>query len=128
MPRFFPPATWLREYRAPVLRADLIAGLTLAAYAIPVALAYATLAGLPPVYGVYCYLVAGPAYALFGSSRQLAIGPTSAISLLVATTVAGMAMGDPARYSQIAALTALVFAAIAFAAWAMRLSDRKSVV
>ena len=123
MPRFFPPATWLREYRAPVLRADLIAGLTLAAYAIPVALAYATLAGLPPVYGVYCYLVAGPAYALFGSSRQLAIGPTSAISLLVATTVAGMAMGDPARYSQIAALTALVFAAIAFAAWAMRLSS-----
>ena len=123
MPRFFPPATWLREYRAPVLRADLIAGLTLAAYAIPVALAYATLAGLPPVYGVYCYLVAGPAYALFGTSRQLAIGPTSAISLLVATTVAGMAMGDPARYSQIAALTALVFAAIAFAAWAMRLSS-----
>ncbi len=123
MPRFFPPATWLREYHAAVLRADLVAGLTLAAYAIPVALAYATLAGLPPVYGVYCYLVAGPAYALFGTSRQLAIGPTSAISLLVATTVAGMAMGDPARYSQIAALTALVFAAIAFAAWAMRLSS-----
>ena len=116
-------AAWLRGYRAAWLSADLIAGLTLAAYAIPVALAYATLAGLPPVYGVYCYLVAGPAYALFGSSRQLAIGPTSAISLLVGTTVAGMAMGDPARYAQIAALTALVIAAIGVAAWALRLSS-----
>jgi len=119
----FPPARWLREYRAAFLRADFVSGLTLAAYAIPVSLAYAALAGLPPVYGVYCYLVAGPAYALFGSSRQLAIGPTSAISMLVGTTVAGMAMGDPARYSQIVALTALVFSAIAVAAWALRLSS-----
>jgi high affinity sulfate transporter 1 len=119
----FPAATWLREYRAVWLGADLVAGFTLAAYAIPVALAYATLAGLPPVYGVYCYLVAGPAYALFGSSRQLAMGPTSAISLLVGTTVAGMATGDPARYAEIVALTALVIAAIGGAAWALRLSS-----
>ena len=123
MRAFFPPATWLRHYRAAWLPADVIAGLTLAAYAIPVALAYAALAGLPPVYGVYCYLIAGPAYALFGSSRQLAIGPTSAISMLVGTTVAGMAMGDPVRYAEIAALTALVFAAISVAAWALRLSS-----
>jgi len=119
----FPPAVWLRQYRGAWLRFDLVAGLTLAAYAIPVSLAYATLAGLPPVYGVYCYLVAGPAYALFGSSRQLAIGPTSAISMLVGTTVAGMALGDPARYAEIAALTALVFAAISVAAWLLRLSS-----
>src|SRR6188508_801697 len=119
----FPIAAWIRGYEAAWLRSDLVAGVTLAAYAIPVSLAYAVLAGLPPVYGVYCYLVAGPAYALFGSSRQLAIGPTSAISMLVGTTVAGMAMGDPARYSQIVALTALVFSAIAVAAWALRLSS-----
>jgi sulfate permease, SulP family len=62
-----------------------------------VALAYASLAGLPPQYGICCYLVGGPFYAVFGSSRQLAIGPTSAISLLVGVTVAGMANGDPAR-------------------------------
>ena len=123
MRSLFPPATWLREYRLSWLRFDLVAGLTLAAYAIPVSLAYATLAGLPPVYGVYCYLVAGPAYALFGTSRQLAIGPTSAISMLVGTTVAGMAMGDPARYAEIAALTALVFAVISVIAWALRLSS-----
>ena len=54
-------------------------------------LAYASLAGLPPQYGIYCYLVGGLFYALFGSSRQLAIGPTSAISMLVGVTVAGMA-------------------------------------
>ena len=87
----FPPAQWLAEYRLPWLRHDVVAGVTLAAYAIPVSLAYATLAGLPPQYGIYCYLVAGPAYALLGSSRQLAIGPTSAISMLVGTTLIGMA-------------------------------------
>jgi high affinity sulfate transporter 1 len=119
----FPPATWLRTYNPALLRHDAVAGVTLAAYAIPVALAYASLAGLPPQHGVYCYLVAGVAYALFGTSRQLAVGPTSAISLLVGTTVAGMAGGDPVRFVQIAALTALVFSAMSFLAWLLRLSS-----
>lgn len=105
------------------LSRDVVAGLTLAAYAIPVSLAYASLAGLPPQYGIYCYLVAGPAYALFGSSRQLAIGPTSAISMLVGATLLGMAEGDPQRWAQIAALTALIFAAMSVLAWALKLSS-----
>ena len=83
----FPPAQWLAAYRPQWLPHD--------AYGIPVSLAYASLAGLPPQYGIYCYLVGGLFYALFGSSRQLAIGPTSAISMLVGVTVAGMANGDP---------------------------------
>ena len=107
----FPPAQWLAAYRPQWLPHDAIAGVTLAAYGIPVSLAYASLAGLPPQYGIYCYLVGGLFYALFGSSRQLAIGPTSAISMLVGVTVAGMAEGDPARWADIAALTALVIAA-----------------
>jgi high affinity sulfate transporter 1 len=119
----FPPAQWLAEYRLPWLRNDAVAGVTLAAYAIPVSLAYATLAGLPPQYGIYCYLVAGPAYALFGSSRQLAIGPTSAISLLVGTTLLGMADGDPQRWAAIAALTALLVATISVLAWLLKLSS-----
>jgi high affinity sulfate transporter 1 len=119
----FPPARWLRSYQAAWLRHDAVAGVTLAAYAIPVAMAYASLAGLPPHYGIYCYLIAGPAYALLGSSRQLAIGPTSAISLLVGVTLAGMAEGDPTRWAAIAALTALVFAVISVVAWALRLSS-----
>src|SRR5512143_1164931 len=119
----FPPASWLRSYQASWLRHDVIAGVTLAAYAIPVSLAYASLAGLPPQYGIYCYLVAGPAYALFGSSRQLAIGPTSAISMLIGATLLGMAEGDPQRWAAIAALTALLFAAMSVLAWALRLSS-----
>ncbi len=119
----FPPAQWLPAYRAAWLGQDAIAGVTLAAYAIPVSLAYASLAGLPPQYGIYCYLAGGLFYALFGSSRQLAIGPTSAISLLVGATVAGMAEGDPSRWAAIAALTALVVAAICLVAWLLRLSS-----
>ncbi len=119
----FPPAQWLPAYRPQWLANDAIAGVTLAAYGIPVSLAYASLAGLPPQYGIYCYLVGGLFYALFGSSRQLAIGPTSAISMLVGVTVAGMAGGDPARFASIAALTAVVIAAMCFLAWLLRLSS-----
>jgi high affinity sulfate transporter 1 len=119
---------WLPRYRRSWLRHDVVAGITLAAYAIPVSLAYASLAGLPPQYGIYCYLLGGIAYALFGSSRQLAIGPTSAISMLVGTTVAGMAGGDVARGAQIAALTALVFALMSFLAWVLRLSSLVSFI
>ena len=118
----FPPARWLRHYPLRWLPRDAIAGATLAAYAIPVSLAYAALAGLPPHYGIYCYLVAGPAYALFGTSRQLAIGPTSAISMLVGSTLGAMALADPGQYAAVAALTALLFAVVSVIAWALRLS------
>ena len=119
----FPPAQWLAAYRPQWLAHDAIAGVTLAAYGIPVSLAYASLAGLPPQYGIYCYLVGGLFYALFGSSRQLAIGPTSAISMLVGVTVAGMAGDDPARFASIAALTAVLIAAMCVVAWLLRLSS-----
>lgn len=119
----FPPSQWLASYQTKWLANDAIAGVTLAAYGIPVSLAYASLAGLPPQYGIYCYLVGGMFYALFGSSRQLAIGPTSAISMLVGVTVAGMAQGDPGRWASIAALTALVIAAMCVLAWLFRLSS-----
>jgi high affinity sulfate transporter 1 len=119
----FPPAQWLRTYQPKWLANDAIAGVTLAAYGIPVSLAYASLAGLPAQYGIYCYLVGGLFYALFGSSRQLAVGPTSAISMLVGVTVAGMAGGDPQRWAGIAALTALLIAAMCVVAWLLRLSS-----
>lgn len=119
----FPPAQWLRSYQRRWLVNDAIAGGTLAAYGIPVSLAYASLAGLPPEYGAYGYLTGGVFYALLGSSRQLAIGPTSAISMLIGLTVAGMANGDPARWASIAALTALVVAGMCLAAWLLRLSS-----
>jgi len=117
-----PPRRWMAEYSGRWLRGDFIAGVTLAAYAIPVSLAYAELAGLPPQAGVYGYLLGGLGYALLGSSRQLAIGPTSAISLMIAGTVGAMAGGDPLRYAQIASLTAFAVAALCLFAWALRLS------
>jgi high affinity sulfate transporter 1 len=117
-----PILEWLPRYQSSWLQSDAIAGVTLAAYAIPVSLAYATLAGLPPHYGIYCYLVGGLGYALFGTSRQLAVGPTSAIAMLVGTTVAGMADGDLARWAAIAGLTALMIAVIGTLAWLLRLS------
>src|SRR5215475_11286449 len=117
-----PPASWLAQYRPAWLRGDLVAGVTLAAYAIPVSLAYATLAGLPPQVGVYGYLLGGVGYALLGSSRQLAVGPTSAISLMIAGTVGAMADGDAQRYAEIASLTAFAVAALCLLAWALRLS------
>ncbi|HEY2841555.1 MAG TPA: SulP family inorganic anion transporter, partial [Pirellulales bacterium] len=116
------------QYESSWLAHDLTAGITLAAYAIPVSLAYATLAGLPPYYGIYCYLVGGIAYAIFGTSRQLAVGPTSAIAMLVGTTVAGMAGGDPARWTGIASLTALVVAVLSGLAWVFRLSGLVSFI
>src|SRR3974390_3498001 len=119
---WFPPARWLAEYRADWLRGDIIAGMTLAAYAIPVSLAYAGLAGLPPQVGVYGYLLGGLGYALFGSSRQLAIGPTSAISLMVAGSVGTMANGDLQRYFEIASLAAFTVAGLCLLAWLFRLS------
>jgi SulP family sulfate permease len=118
----FVPARWLSGYRGTWLPADAIAGVTLAAYAIPVSLAYAALAGLPPQVGLYGYLLGGIGYALFGSSRQLAIGPTSAISLMIAGTVGAMAGGDAQRYAEIASLTGFTVAALCVIAWVLQLS------
>jgi SulP family sulfate permease len=120
--RYIPPLTWLRDYRAASLGADIVSGLTLAAYAIPVSLAYASMAGLPPQVGIYGYLLGGLGYALLGSSRHLAVGPTSAISLMIASSVGVMAGGDALRYVQIASLAAFVVAALCVIAWLLRLS------
>jgi len=124
----FPPASWLAGYQARWLPSDLVAGITLAAYAVPVSLAYAALAGLPPQVGLYGYLLGGLGYMLFGSSKHMAVGPTSAISLMVGVTIGGMAGGDPARYAQIATLAAFVIAAMSVTAWLLHLSTLTSFI
>ncbi len=118
-----PPLRWLPNYEPAWLKFDLVAGFTLAAYAIPVSMAYASLAGLAPQHGIYCYLIGGACYAVFGTSRQLAIGPTSAMSLLLGATIGGMIDGDPARWLGVASLTALTVAGLCLLAWLIRLSE-----
>jgi hypothetical protein len=93
-------------------RADLVAGIALAAFAIPGSMAYAGLAGLPPQAGLYAYLVRGAAVRALTSSRHVAVGPTSSISMMVAAALAPLAGDDPVRYGQLAAATALMVAAI----------------
>jgi high affinity sulfate transporter 1 len=122
MRSLLPILQWLPSYQRAWLRLDLVAGVTLAAYAIPVSLAYASLAGVPPQMGLYCYLVGGLGYALFGSSRHLAIGPTSAISLLLGVSLVELAAGDLHRQAALASLTAVVMAGVFLLAWLLRLS------
>jgi MFS superfamily sulfate permease-like transporter len=81
---WLPITSWLPTYPRDWLGPDLVSGITLAAFCVPVAMAYASPAGLPPQAGLYASILAPIAYVLFGTSRQLAIGPTSSISILVA--------------------------------------------
>lgn len=120
---FIPPLQWLPSYNFSTLGADAIAGLMLTAYAIPVSLAYATLAGLPPQYGIFGYFLGGFFYALLGSSRQLAIGPTSAISMVIGITLSGLSGGDPQRWLDLASLSGVVLAAMSFLAYFLRLDS-----
>lgn len=112
----------LPRYERSWLQLDLVAGITLAAYAVPVSLAYASLAGLPPQMGLYCYLLGGLGYVLFGSSRHLAIGPTSAISLLLGVSLMELVAGDQQRLATLASQTALLMAVVFALAWLFRLS------
>jgi high affinity sulfate transporter 1 len=121
--KHIPSLKWMKEYTLKLLSNDTVSGLTLAAYAIPVSLAYATLAGLPPQYGIYGYLLGGIFYAMLGSGKQLAIGPTSAISMLIGVTLANFANGDVQRWISLASMSALIFSAISILAYLLRLSS-----
>lgn len=88
--RFLPPLTWARAYDREDLRGDLLGGLTTAVMLIPQGMAYAMLAGLPPIVGLYASVVPLVVYALLGTSRQLAVGPVAMVSLLVAGGVGAL--------------------------------------
>jgi high affinity sulfate transporter 1 len=115
-----PAWSWLKSYEPSWFRADLAAGVTLAAYLLPAALGDSSLAGLPPEAGLYACLFGGLVFWLFCSSRQTSITVTSAISLLIGSSLGSLAGGDPARFAAMAACTALLTAAIAFVAWLAR--------
>jgi len=107
--KYVPGIGLIRNYNRDWLKTDLVAGLTVFAILVPSCLAYGELAGFEPVIGLYAALVAMIAYALFGSSRQLIVGPDATIAILVAIIVAPLALGDPTRYAALAAaLTILI--------------------
>src|SRR5438270_13221147 len=116
----FSALTWLRAYQPKWLRADLIAGVTLAAYLMPAGLADASLANLPPEAGLYACLFSGLVFWLFCSSRHTAITVTSAISVLVGASLGDLAGGDPSRFWALASCTALIVGGLGLIAWLAR--------
>ncbi|MEV0909605.1 SulP family inorganic anion transporter [Streptomyces hokutonensis] len=119
--RLTPGIATLAGYRRAWLRGDLLAGVTVAAYLVPQVMAYAGVAGLPPVAGLWAILPALALYAVLGSSRLLSVGPESTTALMTATVVGPLAAGDPSRYATLAAALAATVGLLCVAAWALRL-------
>ncbi len=119
--RWIPAAEWLVNYRKANLRGDLVAGITVAMMLIPQAMSYAMLAGLPPYVGLYASVVPLLIYALFGTSRQLAVGPVAMVALLVASGVGALAETGTDHYIALAILLALMVGVIQFGMGVFRL-------
>ncbi|WP_334056013.1 SulP family inorganic anion transporter [Polaribacter sp. P097] len=112
--KIIPILEWLPNYNTSLFKGDLVAGITVGIILIPQGIAYALIAGLPPIYGLYCALVPQVMYAIFGSSRQVAIGPVAMDSLIVATGVSTLALAGSESYISIAILLALMVGTIQF--------------
>ena len=118
---WLPNLNQLLSYDRSWLRGDVVAGVTVAAYLVPQVMAYAEVAGLPPVVGLWAITGSLVVYAIVGSSRQLSVGPESTTALLTATAVAPLAAGDPSRYAALAAALAFIVGGLCIVAWAARL-------
>ncbi len=119
--RWLPILAWGRGYGRAAFASDLLAAVIVTVMLIPQSLAYALLAGLPPVVGLYASIVPLVVYALFGSSRTLAVGPVAVISLMTAAAIGKVAGGDPARAVEAALVLALLSGLILIAMGAARL-------
>jgi high affinity sulfate transporter 1 len=118
--RLLPFIEHVPSYGGGTLRRDLLAGVTVAALAIPAALAYSEIAGLSPVIGLYALLLPAVAYTFFGSSRQLIVGPESALSAMVGTAIIPL-VADPDQRASLAALLALLVGGVFLGAMVARL-------
>jgi SulP family sulfate permease len=105
--KFIPMIDWIRNYSSSHFKGDMNAGLTVGIMLIPQGMAYAVLAGLPPIYGLYASIVPLIIYAVFGTSRQLAVGPVAMVSLLVVAGVGEIADVGSDRFIQLAIMTAM---------------------
>jgi high affinity sulfate transporter 1 len=118
--RHVPALDWLRRYDLGMLGGDAIGGLTLAAYLLPAAIGDASLARLPPEAGLYACMFSGFVFWCLCSSRHTSITVTSAISLLMGTSLGSLAGDDTTRFAALAACTALLVSALSFGAWLIR--------
>ena len=121
MARLAPGLAALARYDRRWLPKDVLSGVSVAAIALPVGLAYADLAGVPAIIGIYSAIFPLLAYALFGSSRQLIVGPDAATCLLVAASLAPLAGGDPERYLALLPVFTLMTGVLYLIAGAARL-------
>ncbi len=119
--KYIPSIEWLKNYNKADLKGDLSAGLTVGVMLIPQGMAYAMIAGLPPIFGLYASTIPLIIYALFGTSRQLAVGPVAMVSLLTAAGVGVLAEGGTAEYITLAIALALMVGVIQFALGVFRL-------
>jgi high affinity sulfate transporter 1 len=118
---YIPVTQWARSYNRDLLRPDLIAGITVGAFTIPEAIAFVSLAGLPPEVGLYSAMIGLMVYMILGSSRQLSIGPTSTLSILVGATLGSLMIVNAGQYAMIASLVAVVAGGLALLSWVFRL-------
>jgi len=119
--RHFPILDWLPKYKKAYLTGDLSAGLTVGIMLIPQGMAYALIAGLPPIYGLYAALVPNLIYVFTGSSRKLAVGPVALDSLIVGSSLAAMKLANIQDYISMAIFLALFVGAIQLVMGFMRL-------
>ena len=108
MKKIFPVLDWILKYKPEYFKNDLVAGITVAILLIPQGMAYALIAGLPPVYGLYAALTPQIVYTIMGTSRQLAVGPVAMDSLLVAAGLSALSINDLGEYIQMAILLSLI--------------------
>jgi high affinity sulfate transporter 1 len=119
--RWLPGIQTLRRYEAAWLPHDIFAGLVLATMLVPVGIAYAAASGLPGIHGLYATLIPLLAYALFGPSRIIVLGPDSALAAVILGVVTPLSGGDPARAATLAAMMALVSGTVLVLAGVARL-------
>ena len=119
--RFIPGLALIKGFSPALLRTELVVAVTVFAVLVPSAMAYGDLAGVTPVAGLYVALGAMVIYALFGTSKQVIMGPEATAAIMTATAVAPLAGGDAARYAALAALLALLVGAVALLARVARL-------
>ena len=110
--QYFPILEWLPKYNTNFFKGDLVAGLTVGVMLIPQGMAYAMLAGMPPIYGLYASIIPLILYAILGTSRQLAVGPVAMVALLIAAGVGAIAETGSTEFIGLAILLALMVGVI----------------